>query len=191
MRGNSNLARTDVSAKARGYRSPDRGTENVRGGRPLVITGATIIDGAHDQPIENKNIWIEGGRIKGVCGQTELGMSHEATLIDARGKFAIPGLMNANVHLLNDVRLENLARYRDNYEDLIVEAAQIALKNGLTTVFDTWGPRRHLMAVRDKINAGEIIGSRIFCAGNIVGFDGPFSDDVFPKAAEIASAAFA
>jgi len=45
-----------------------------------------------------------------------------------REKFAIPGLMNANVHLLGDIRFETLTRYMDRYEDLILEAAQVALK---------------------------------------------------------------
>jgi hypothetical protein len=67
----------------------------------------------------------------------------------------------------------------------------VALKGGLTTVFDTWGPRRHLIAVREQINAGKVPGSRILCAGNIVGFDGPISPDFFPKSAEVASTALA
>ena len=41
------------------------------------------------------------------------------------------------------------------------------------------------MAVRDRINEGAAIGSRIFCAGNIVGFDGPFSQDNFSKITEV------
>lgn len=64
------------------------------------------------------------------------------------------------------------------------------MKSGLTTVFDTWGPRRHLMSVRDKIDAGEILRSRIFCAGNIVGLDGPYSSDFMVKVAEVASESF-
>ncbi len=36
------------------------------------------------------------------------------------------------------------------------------------------------MSVRDQIAAGRIPGSRLFCAGNIIGFDGPFSMDFFP-----------
>ncbi len=103
----------------------------------------------------------------------------------------IPGLMNANVHLLGDVRMENLVRHEHRYEHLIEEAAQVALKNGFTTVFDTWGPLRPLTTVRDRIDAGEIPGSRIFCAGNIVGLDGPFSPDFFPKTLEVASPALA
>src|SRR5262249_6975638 len=88
-----------------------------------------------------------------------------------------------------DSRVEAVARYLDRYEEVIAEAAQVALKSGQTTVFDTWGPRRYLMAVRHRINAGELPGSRIFCAGNIIGFDGPFSLDFNAKAAEVASEA--
>jgi imidazolonepropionase-like amidohydrolase len=153
-----------------------------------VISGATIIDGVADRPIEGQSLWIEQGRIKAIGAPHEIGAAPEVTVMDARGKFVIPGLMNANVHLLCDVRLENLARYTGRYEELIAEASQVALKNGLTTVFDTWGPRRFLMAVRDRINAGDIPGSRIFCAGNIIGLDGPFSPDFFPKAETAASA---
>lgn len=154
---------------------------------PSLITGATLIDGVSERPQMGQDILIEGSRIKAIGRRDELKVPADAQVIDARGKFVIPGLMDANVHLLLDMRLENLVRYEDRYEDLIAEAAQVALKNGLTTVFDTWGPRRHLMAVRDRIAAGDLIASRIFCAGNIVGLDGPCSADFLAKSAEIAS----
>lgn len=157
----------------------------------LIISGATLIDGVAKSPMEGKSIWIEGARIRAIGRRDELEAPQTAQVIDARGKYVIPGLMNANVHLLMDIRLENLARHLGHYEEIIVEAAQVALKYGLTTVFDTYGPRRFLMAVRERINAGEIPGSRIFCAGNIIGFDGPFSEDFSPKALEMASSVLA
>src|SRR5688500_7761485 len=147
----------------------------------LLISNATVIDPALDEPLEDRSMWIENGRIGAVGRPNEVNAPPSATVIDARGKYVVPGFMNANVHLLSDVRLENLMRYLDRFEDLIVESAQVALKHGLTTVFDTWGPRAALMATRDKINAGQVQGSRIFCAGNIIGFDGPFSPDFFGK----------
>jgi imidazolonepropionase-like amidohydrolase len=156
----------------------------------LVISGATIIDGAAEAPISADSIWIEDGRIKAVGRRSEFGAPPTARHIDASGQFLIPGLMNANVHLLWDTRIETLARHWDHFDGLITEAAQIALKSGLTTVFDTWGPRRFLMSVRDRINRGEIAGSRIFCAGNIVGLDGPYSSDFAAKALEVASESF-
>lgn len=155
----------------------------------LLVSGATIIDGSAQRPIEGCSILIEGSRIKAIGRRDEFGVRSGVETIDARGKYVIPGLINANVHLVGDTRLENLARHIDQFEDLILESAQVALKNGLTTVFDTWGPRRFLIAARERINARAAPGSRIFCAGNIVGFDGPFSPDFFPKVTEVASAA--
>jgi len=155
----------------------------------LLITGATIIDAVADKPIEGHSIWIEDDRIRAIGARDELvGVPSSATVIDARGKFVIPGLMNANVHLFAGFTVETILKYIDHYDEVIAESAQVALKAGLTTVFDTWGPRRFLMKVRDKINKGELSGSRIFCAGNIMGFDGPFSPDFLPKAQEILSA---
>lgn len=159
----------------------------------LVITGATIIDAVESKPIEGRSIWVENGRIKAIERPQDIGAAPGTRVIQARGQYVIPGLMNANVHLLMDIRPEILARHMDHFEDLIVESAQIALKSGLTTVFDTWGPRKHLVAVRDKINSGKVPGSRIFCAGNIVGLDGPFSPDFdfFSKGSGAVSPAFA
>lgn len=154
----------------------------------LLISGATIIDGMAEKPIEGRSIWIDGERIKAIGTRDELGEStRHAEVVDARGKYVIPGLMNANVHLLIDTRLENLVRHEGRYEELITEAAQVSLKNGVTTVFDTNGPRRPLIAVRDYINAGRLLGSRIFCGGWIIGFDGPYSTDFHAKTVDVAS----
>lgn len=156
----------------------------------MLITGATIIDGIADEPVVGKAILIEDKRIQAIGRRDELAVPADASVIDGSGKFVIPGLMNANVHLLSDIRPETLIRYDGRYEELIAESAQIALKNGQTTVFDTWGPRRALMAARDAIDAGTVVGSRVFCAGNIVGFDGPYSDDFGKAVTSLASARF-
>jgi imidazolonepropionase-like amidohydrolase len=153
----------------------------------LRIRGATIIDGVAPQPIQGRDILVEGTRIKAIAARDELGITPGVETIDVHGKYIIPGLMDANVHLMPP-RLELFLRYEDHIEDLIVEAAQVALKNGVTTVFDTLGPRQALMRVRDRIGSGNVVGSRIFCAGNIVGLDGPISRDFNVKALEVASA---
>ena len=155
----------------------------------LLITGATVLDAVADGPVEGLSIRVDEGRITAVGTRDELGTVPGAQVLDAQGKYVIPGLMDANVHLFGLQNLEGIARHMGRFEDLIAEAAQVALRNGLTTVFDTWGPRRFLMAVRDRIQAGKLPGSRIYCAGNIIGFDGPFSADFFPKAPDVASAA--
>ena len=78
-----------------------------------------------------------------------------AQQFDAAGKYVIPGLMDANVHLMLGSSIEYIVRYEGHYEDLIEESAQISLKNGLTTVFDSWGPLQPLLNVRERVNHGQ------------------------------------
>jgi len=156
----------------------------------LAITGGTIIDATGGAPIKDGVILIDKGRILAIGGGNSA-VPADAQKIDAKGKYLIPGLMNANVHMSAGLmNVERSLRHMHQYEEVIAESLQIALKGGFTTVFDTAGLRRPLMAVRDKINAGKVIGSRLFCAGWIVGTDGMFSADHDPRAMQILSAGF-
>ena len=101
--------------------------------------------------------------------EAKVNIPADARQINAAGKYIIPGLMDANVHLILGSSIEFIVRHEGRYEDLIEEAAQVTLKNGLTTVFDSWGPLQPLLNVRDRIKRGEAVGSRMFVAGNIVG----------------------
>lgn len=166
-------------------------TPSAPGSRTLVVRGATLLDGQSDRAIEGRSIWIENGRIRAIAPSAERNILPAAAVVEAAGKYVIPGLLDANVHLLLDMRVENLIRHEGRYRDLIVEAAQVALKSGVTTVFDTWGPRAPLVEARDLINNGAVAGSRIFLAGNIIGLDGPFSVDFNAKALDVASGVLA
>ncbi len=143
----------------------------------LAVVNGTVIDGTGRAPLKNGVVLIDNGRIAAVGTKQEISIPGGAELVDARGKFVIPGLMDANLHLSVNVDTELLIKYEGRYHEVILEAAQITLKTGQTTVFDTWGPRAALVKARDAINSGEAKGSRIFLAGNIIGFDGPFSPD--------------
>jgi imidazolonepropionase-like amidohydrolase len=146
-------------------------------GTTTAVVGATIIDGTGRPPVPNGAIVIDGGKITAIGPRSTVKIPPGARVIDATGKHVIPGLMDANVHLILGSAIEFIVRYEGRYEDLIEEAAQVSLKNGLTTVFDSWGPLQPLLTVRDRINRGETVGSRMFVAGNIVGFTGPFGHD--------------
>ena len=155
-----------------------------------VVTGATVIDGTGGSPITDAAIVIEGNRITTIGPRSAVRVPPGAREISAAGKYVIPGLMDANVHLVLNMAIEFHGRYEDRYEDLIEEAAQVALKNGVTTVFDSWGPLQPLLNVRDRIRRGEVTGSRMFVAGNIVGLSGPLGRDFNPLAATAATSEF-
>jgi imidazolonepropionase-like amidohydrolase len=159
-------------------------TELSRNASALV--GGTIIDGNGGPPIRDGIIVIENERITAVGGPGT-SIPPQSKIISATGRYIIPGMMDANVHLFYPITADGLIRYEGRYEEVILEASQVALKNGLTTVFDTWGPREALTRARDRINAGEITGSRVFFSGNIIGLGGPTSSDFFPQSRMVLS----
>ncbi len=155
-----------------------------------AFTGAAIIDGNGGKPIANGVVLIDGGMIKAVGAAGSIPIPTDVERIDVSGKYIVPGLMDANVHLVpwpSWTYIEFLARYENNFQGIAVEAAQMALKHGFTSVFDSMGPALPEMAVRDRINRGELEGSRIFIAGDIVGFRAVFTT---PEARASASKAF-
>ncbi len=150
----------------------------------LAITGGTVIDGTGNATLSGGTILIRDSRVVEVGPGEKVNVPREAERIDARGKYVIPGLMDANVHLglSHNINLEVVIRYEDRFDEIVLEAAQLALKGGVTTVFDTWGPLEPIKKVREAINAGETTGSRIFVGGNIIGVDGLFKG-FFPASA--------
>ncbi len=156
----------------------------------LAIVNGTIIDATGNAPIRDGVLIIQDSIIAAVGSAKEVSVPDDAQIIDAEGKFLIPGLIDANLHLFLNIDPETLVKYEGRFHEIIVEAAQIALKSGLTTVFDTWGPYADLVKARDAINSGDVVGSRIYLAGNIIGFDGPFSADFREGAAAHFSKAF-
>jgi imidazolonepropionase-like amidohydrolase len=156
------------------------GLVEVGGQSPAVaIVGATIIDGTGGAAASDATVIVTGSRISAVGPRARVTVPAGARIIDGRGKFVVPGFIDTNVHLslyggMND-RYETLVRYFDRQNDIVLEAAQIDLRYGITTVRDSYGMLVPLTAVRDRINAGQAIGPRILAAGNIVGWGGPYS----------------
>src|SRR3954469_6247115 len=145
-------------------------TIGVRAQQSVVaIVGATVIDGNGGSPVPNAVVVITGSRISAVGPRASTRVPDGAETIDGTGAFVVPGFVDTNVHLslyggVND-RYETLVRYYDRQQEIVLEAAQIQLSYGVTTVRDSYGMLRPLVAVRDRVVAGATIGPRILAAG--------------------------
>ncbi len=141
----------------------------------LAIVGGTIIDGNGGPPIEDGTIVIQGNRIAAVGPSASVEVPEGASVIDGSGKFVTPGFIDGNVHLSLYSGHETLVRYEDRNANLTLEAAQMQLKHGFTTVRDSYGSLLPLMQIRDAIARGDTVGPRMLVAGNIVGWGGPYT----------------
>jgi imidazolonepropionase-like amidohydrolase len=144
---------------------------------PLVITNVTVIDGTGAAPQPHMSVRIENGHVVELA-RTASKTAAGDVKIDGTGKFLVPGFFDNNAHLTvygQPARRDTSAKYGDRNEDLALEFAQRTLKAGVTTLVDSYGVLPPSIVVRDRINRGEAVGSRLLLAGNILGWGGPFS----------------
>lgn len=138
----------------------------------LAIVGATLVDGTGGDPIPDAAVVVEGSRIVAVGPSDGVEVPADARVLDGRGRYLLPGFVDANVHLTPFYSLEELLYYRGRYEDIAIEAGQQMLRAGVTTLRDSYGMLAPLLAVRDAFARGDVVGPRLLVAGNIVGWGG-------------------
>ncbi len=145
----------------------------------IAIVGATVIDGNGGPPLVDATIVVEGTRIAAIGPRAEVQVAPGTRVIDGAGKYVTPGFVDTNVHMsLSFGRRwsETNARYWDRNADLNLQGAQLHLKHGVTTIRDSYGALLPGMQVRDAVARGDVVGPRMYVAGNIVGWGGPFSE---------------
>ena len=170
---------------------------------PLAILGATIIDGKGGPPFPDGVVIIEGDRIAKIGSLNTLAIPSGARVIEASGKYLLPGLIDAHVHL-EEIGLSDVGELPAGWDsperrrELVLINARLDLAGGITTVRDL-GSTGLVLHVRDEINAGRLIGPRIIASGMqlvkkapeaakeriFLEFDGP--DDARAKVRKLAS----
>ncbi|HVS15086.1 MAG TPA: amidohydrolase family protein [Thermoanaerobaculia bacterium] len=79
-------------------RAPSAAPTTPAGPADLVITGATLIDGTGAPPRPGTSISIRHGRVMAVASDRDYEPPEGATVLDAAGKYVIPGLTDLHVH---------------------------------------------------------------------------------------------
>lgn len=153
------------------------------GAQTSAIVGATVIDGHGGEPFRDVTVLIQDGAIQLVGPRAQVQIPVGAEVIDGQGRFVVPGFIDLNNHITGQGFHEDLfPLLLYGVENPIlefgyaVEAAQMALKSGVTTVRDTYGPLPPLLEIRDLIASGDIVGPRLMVAGDIIGWGGPYHD---------------
>lgn len=129
----------------------------------VLLTGAHVITMADDEDpaaiARNSDILIEGNRIARIAPAGEIAADGETETVDLAGAYVIPGLIDAHYHVA-DIRRDVLDRH--------VWGLQANLAFGITTLFDPSSLTIDMLAYQDLIEAGEILGSRLFTTGPAV-----------------------
>jgi imidazolonepropionase-like amidohydrolase len=115
----------------------------------IALTGATLIDGRGGAPVKNANVIVANGKIE--CAGADCAVPKEAKVVDAKGMWMTPGLVDSHVHFSQtgwaDGRPDALdVRAQYPYEKTIADLkthperfAHTYLCSGVTGVFDVGG----------------------------------------------------
>jgi len=142
---------------------------------PIALVGATAIPVEGPKTILDSVILVRDGKIEEIGSAAAVKVPAGYRVIDLHGKWITPGLIDTNAHMVLNTIPEFFIKYENRLEDIAVQSAQVSLKYGITTSGDSWGPLDPLLKARDRIRRGEVDGTRLLVAGNIIGLGGPFS----------------
>jgi imidazolonepropionase-like amidohydrolase len=134
-----------------------------------VISGVRVIDGLGDAPKENQDILIGDGKIVAIGSAGSLAVPDNVAKIDGNGMTAMPGLIDMHIHTQGGWGNGLIAgeRYAVSNEDEAVQQRQNGyLYAGVTTTLDLGVDHKWVVAKRDEINSGKVIGPRAFIVGS-------------------------
>jgi imidazolonepropionase-like amidohydrolase len=121
--------------------------------KEIVFKNVNIIPMDKEEVLMNRDVVVKNGVITAIGESSKVSYGKDALVIDAKGKYLLPGLaeMHAHVPPIDDIEpMKDVVRL-------------FALK-GVTTIRGMLGHPRHI-ELRSKIQSGEILGPRFITSG--------------------------
>lgn len=105
--------------------------------QPLLIKNVTLISAERDKPLHNANVLVTNGTIEEVS-QSSITPPTSASVIDARGQFLIPGLMDSHVHVssMPGASTSNSTKQQDLTKQFHTQQPRSYLYYGITQLLD-------------------------------------------------------
>ena len=137
----------------------------------LAIAHATVIDPATGSVRTDQTVVIAAGRIQRVVPSANYQPEKRARIIEARGKYLIPGLWDMHVHIAG------ISADPAWSKDVILP---LLIAQGITAVRDMGGNLSVLRTWKQDIEAGKLVGPHIFAGGPMIVPSGKKTPEQWP-----------
>jgi imidazolonepropionase-like amidohydrolase len=142
----------------------DTATQRVSPQRPpLALVGARVYAAPDGAAIDDAVVAVENGVITAVGPRATVAIPAGATTIDGKGLTVTAGFYNNHVHFTDPKRWDNAGAAAA--ERLTADLRDMLTRFGFTTVVDTASDLDNTLALRRRIEDGEVSGPRILTAG--------------------------
>lgn len=148
--------------------------------KPILFRGASVWD-ASGAPAFPGDVLVENGRIKAITHMPSRLSTEGATVIEARGRTLMPGLVEGHAHIsfggaVNDSDLGNIPP--EEHVLLTVRNAKTLLDHGFTSAYSAATSKLRLdVVIRNAVNAGQFPGPRIRAASPEITVTGGLGDE--------------
>ena len=140
----------------------------------LIIEDVTLIDGTGRGAKEHISVMVQDERIAALkSGKFSASQSRNAKVIEGKGKYLIPGLMDMHIHLAGGTRVtKDGLRKVDLDTEKGIRALHGYLYCGVTSVYDSGNVPDYIFSLREQERSGRLVSPRIFATGGIVTYPG-------------------
>ncbi len=145
----------------------------------VAIVGARVLTMGDAGVLEDQTVLVEGDRIVKVGPRAKVSVPAGYRTIDGKGRTLMPGLVDMHIHL---------APAPGGPGDPAQRALAVMLAHGVTTARTMAGSPVHI-GVRERIEAGEIAGPRLYAAAPAISVANTTSADQARAAVAAAKAA--
>ncbi len=149
--------------------TPERAAGRAAQNPALALVGGSLIDGTGNPPVRNSVVLIRNDRIEAVGTVESLPVPNGYETVSTEGMTVLPGLWDLHVHLMYAGHPDSrhwFDTYTPQFESVIMPAsAQQLLMAGVTATRDLAAPAQPILAVKRRIESGEIPGPRLYVAG--------------------------
>lgn len=133
-----------------------------------IIHAGHLIDGISETPKTAVSLIVENGRIAALADGYVNGDARD-TVIDLQDAYVLPGLMDMHTHLTMETErgtsMKPFQLYPADKALMALKYLRATLLAGFTTVRDVGANELIDLALRDAVKRGDVIGPRMFVAG--------------------------
>jgi len=127
----------------------------------LVLNNVTVVDVRTGTLLPDQTVILDRNHISSIAPSKSTKPPRNAPSVNCRGLFLIPGLWDMHVHLV----------FGEWFPDAQEISLPLFIANGITGVRDMGSELDVVQRWRDEIEAGDLIGPRIYTSGPML--DGP------------------
>ena len=131
----------------------------------LALVGAKVYATPTAAPIEDSVVVISDGKVAAIGRRGQVPIPKNAQVIDCKGKVVTAGFWNSHVHFTEDVWNGAATAPAEKLEQHMQE---MLTRWGFTTVFDIGSFPGDTLALRKRVDSGEVPGPKIYTTAGAI-----------------------